>query len=165
MDPLGFVFVLNTHLDPIGFFLGLRMPVATPAPMPVVVANVSFHRMELHSSRIAIFDCPLCGLAMASSYDDGSPLIAVAASALANNSDAATRSVAMLLVILLERDSGAAIGSDDDDDDDNDGVFSIARPRRSAALLTRPRAATERASSPLDSMWNSPCLLVILWSL
>ena len=60
------------------------------------------------------FSIAPCGLAMASSYDDRSPLIAVAASALANNSDAATRAVAMLLVILLERDSGAAIGSDDD---------------------------------------------------
>ena len=73
---------------------------------------------------------------MASSYDDGSLLIAVAASALANNSDAARRAVpvVMLLVILLERDPEVAIGSDDD----GDGVFSIARPRRSAALLTRP---------------------------
>ena len=142
------------------------MPDATPGPVsvPMVVANVSFRKMELHSSRIAIFHCSLCGLAMASSYDDGSPLIAVAAShgALTNNSDAATRAVAMLLVILLERDSGAAIGSDDDDDD---GVVSIARPHHSAALLTRPRAAAEYASLPLDSMWNSSCLPVMFWSL
>ena len=85
MDPSGFVFVLNTHLDPIGFFAGLHMPVAT-----LVVANVSFRRMELHSSRIANFHCSLYGLAMASSYDDGSPLTIVTASALANKSDAAT---------------------------------------------------------------------------
>ena len=95
------------------------MTVATPqgesVPVPMVVANVSFRRTEPHSSQIAIFHCSLCGLAMASSYDDGSPLIAVAASALANNSDAATRAVAMLLVILPERDSGAAIGSDDEE--------------------------------------------------
>ena len=47
MDLSGFVFALNTRLDSIGL-LPVGMLVA-------VAANVSFHKMELHSSRIASF--------------------------------------------------------------------------------------------------------------
>ena len=62
MDLSGFVFVLNTRLDPIGL-----LPVGILVAM---AANMSFHRMELYSSRIASFQYSLSGLAIASSYGD-----------------------------------------------------------------------------------------------